>query len=106
MATTVVNLKTDPYDVYIGRQPGQDLHFGNPFSHVNSSYAKVRVTTRADAVRQFEAWVSGRHWEDLEPERRKWIVDTLHTLKGKVLGCFCKPQDCHGDILAIMADAS
>jgi hypothetical protein len=23
----------------------------------------------------------------------------LHELKGKKLGCWCKPQACHGDIL-------
>ena len=23
----------------------------------------------------------------------------LHELKGKTLGCFCKPKRCHGDIL-------
>ncbi|WP_219821312.1 DUF4326 domain-containing protein [Methylobacter tundripaludum] len=24
----------------------------------------------------------------------------LYKLAGKKLGCFCKPEDCHGDILA------
>ena len=26
-------------------------------------------------------------------------------LKGKTLGCFCKPLACHGDVLAYIADA-
>ena len=26
-------------------------------------------------------------------------INDLHELKGKTLGCFCKPQPCHGDIL-------
>jgi hypothetical protein len=25
-------------------------------------------------------------------------------LKGKTLGCWCKPEACHGDILAELAD--
>jgi hypothetical protein len=25
-------------------------------------------------------------------------------LKGKVLGCWCKPDACHGDVLAELAD--
>ena len=26
-------------------------------------------------------------------------------LKGKVLGCWCAPQSCHGDVLAELADS-
>jgi hypothetical protein len=26
-------------------------------------------------------------------------------LKGKTLGCFCKPLACHGDVLAYIADS-
>lgn len=38
-------------------------------------------------------------------ECEKWFWTTelpgqLHELKGKVLGCFCKPQRCHCDFLA------
>jgi hypothetical protein len=25
-------------------------------------------------------------------------------LKGKVLGCFCKPKECHGDILVELVE--
>jgi hypothetical protein len=28
----------------------------------------------------------------------------LHELKGKRLGCYCKPKRCHGDFLANLAD--
>jgi hypothetical protein len=27
------------------------------------------------------------------------MVRNLFRLKGRTLGCFCKPLDCHGDIL-------
>lgn len=28
----------------------------------------------------------------------------LHELKGKVLGCWCAPNSCHGDVLTELAD--
>ena len=27
------------------------------------------------------------------------LLSCLGELKGKVLGCFCKPKACHGDVL-------
>ena len=41
---------------------------------------------------------------------REWIMQQtdlladLHELKGKTLGCWCKPRWCHGDVLAELAD--
>ena len=29
----------------------------------------------------------------------------LPELKGKVLGCWCAPEGCHGDVLAELADS-
>ena len=28
----------------------------------------------------------------------------IQELEGKVLGCWCKPQDCHGDVLVELID--
>jgi hypothetical protein len=28
------------------------------------------------------------------------LMDALEELKGKKLGCWCKPKECHGDVLA------
>lgn len=28
------------------------------------------------------------------------LMASLHELKGKILACWCKPEPCHGDILA------
>ena len=30
---------------------------------------------------------------------RPELLDALHELKGKRLGCYCKPAACHGDVL-------
>ena len=32
------------------------------------------------------------------------LVDDVHELRGKILGCWCSPKACHGDILAEAAD--
>jgi hypothetical protein len=49
--------------------------------------------------------------EEVIQKYRQWILanPTLiaqlgRELKGKTLGCWCKPNACHGDILAELAD--
>lgn len=86
--TTVVNLKHDQYDVYIGRAgKGQDGYFGNPYPLLNNS---VRGLT----LKAYKEYFDKRIKDDPEFKRR------IHELKGKTLGCFCKPHACHGDIIA------
>jgi hypothetical protein len=89
--TRVVHCKREPYDIYIGR-PGP---WGNPFSHQEGTLAKFKVATRDAAVARYEEWL--QH----QPE----LLARLPQLQGKVLGCWCKPQACHGDVLARLADA-
>ena len=98
MKTNVVHHKKKPYDVYIGRDHNNpDQHWGNPFV--------IPIHGDRDVViSQFEKWIKGELCEDLEPKRREWILDNIHNLKGKILGCWCAPKACHGDILAKMAD--
>jgi hypothetical protein len=83
--TTVVNIYKDKYDQYIGRAgKGQDGYFGNPFSN----------KTRLENIEDFKAYFYNRLEKDSEFKRR------VLELKGKSLGCFCKPQACHGDVIA------
>lgn len=111
MPTTVVNVAKKPLGgqfpestVYIGRRP-DGMHFGNPFPFYEGTVAKgPRVATREESVTCFEAWLRGEAFEDVEPERRQWILEHLHELRDQVLGCHCKPLACHGDILAKFAD--
>jgi hypothetical protein len=105
MGTSVANLRKAKYDVYIGRQ-SFGMHFGNPFSHLANSLASVKVASREEAVACFETWLRGIEHAEVEPERRLWILNSLPMLKGKVLGCYCFPKACHGDVLAKMAEAS
>ena len=98
--TTVVNVKKEEYDIYIGRPSSTyhhpefgtwSLHFGNPF-------IIRRDGNRKTVIKKFEKWIKGEDYKRLYPERRKWILKNLCKLKGQRLGCFCKPKACHGDI--------
>jgi hypothetical protein len=81
-------MKVEKYDVYIGRKS----KWGNPFSHKkNSKYAKFFVDTAQEAVECYRNWIT-------EGDGKHLLAD-LHELKGKRLGCFCKPHPCHGDVL-------
>lgn len=91
MSTKVVNLRKEKYDVYIGRpSAGKPLGFGNPF----------RIGPDGDrnvVCDKHEAWLRGVAFTDFMQAERQWILDHLHELKGKTLGCFCKPARCHGE---------
>jgi|SRR5208282_1940431 len=104
--TTVVNLRKESYDVYIGRRRKEKFHYGNPFTHHIHSCAKVLVHSREESILAFSHWLKGDYMPEIEPDRRVWILANLKELKGKRLGCFCKPKACHGDVLAELADVS
>jgi len=88
--TTVVHCKKKSYDIYIGR-PSQ---FGNPYSHLSGTLAEFKVDTREEAIEKYREYILGR------PD----LLALLPTLKGKRLGCFCRPQRCHGDVLIELID--
>ncbi len=80
--THVVNVdKNEDYDVYIGR--GSD--WGNP-------YAIGIDGDRDEVIRKYQY--------DFDRGYLKSSKEKLLTLRGKTLGCHCKPAACHGDILA------
>ncbi len=76
--TIVVNKYKSKYSVYIGR----GSKWGNPF-------VIGRDGTREEVIEKYEKYL--RSNSDL--------MASLSELKGEVLGCFCKPQACHGDVL-------
>ena len=88
MTCRVVHLSHEPYDVYIGR--GRGSIWGNPFSHKDGTLAQFKTATRKEAVERFEEYLL----------TNSELLEQLVTLKGKVLGCWCKPKSCHGDIIA------
>lgn len=91
----VVHFKKQPYDVDITR-PGP---WGNPFSHKPSKYAIAIVGSRQQAIAAFEDWLLNS-----PDEKAVWMREHLDDLRGKVLGCWCAPQQCHGEVLARLAN--
>ena len=81
----VVHINKEKYDVYIGR-PSK---WGNPYSHKDDTLAEFKVRTRKEAIDKYEQYLLNN------PN----LIADLHELKGKILGCWCKPKTCHGDIL-------
>lgn len=74
----VVHCKKSKYDVYIGR-PSK---WGNPFEIGKDG-------DREEVIKKYREWILTQ--EDL--------LNQLYVLKGKILGCWCYPLKCHGDIL-------
>jgi hypothetical protein len=79
----VVHHKRKPFDTYVGR-PSK---FGNPFTIGKDG-------DRNEVVAKYKEWIQ------TQPE----LLASLSELKGKVLGCWCAPSLCHGDILAELAN--
>jgi len=95
--TRVVNIKretkykskksTNKYE-YIGR----GSYWGNP----HSMYEKG--ASREEVIRKYKYDFDN----DMFPNKKK---SEVYKLAGKRLGCFCKPQACHGDVLADFLNA-
>ncbi|MGK7344994.1 MAG: DUF4326 domain-containing protein [Candidatus Nitrospinota bacterium M3_3B_026] len=95
MKTTVVNVKHGPCDVYIGRPhpryPGGSI-WGNPY--------KTPPFSRPESIRKYRRHIKRKLKEN--PELR----EELEKLRGKRLGCWCKPYPCHGDVLVELLEGS
>lgn len=83
--TTVVNIKHDNYDTYIGL----GTRWGNRFVKRNMTNKE-----RSEVCDKYKQWF----WDNN-------LVYHIHELEGKVLGCHCKPKQCHGDFLARVANS-
>ena len=89
----------DPDYVYIGR----GSRYGNPFTHRPSLYRDVvYVESREDAVQAYRLWLTDDTVE--VPGWRKPTREEVRSLRGRKLICFCKPEACHGDVLAELAE--
>jgi len=83
MSGKVVHCRRKPFDVYIGR-PSK---WGNPFMIGQDG-------NREEVISKYERWL----------ETQPKLLADLPELRGKVLGCFCAPLPCHGDILLRLAE--
>lgn len=74
----VVHCKKSQYDVLIDRTS----KWGNPFV--------IGVDgTRSEVIQKFRDWALSN----------KKFMESLDELDDKVLGCWCKPEACHGDVI-------
>ena len=109
--TKIVNLKTEEFDEYIGRgteyhthmlaegiNPGEKGWLGNPhpigWCDICRDYH-----TRSECIMKFKNDFYKKINSD--EEFRKAVF----ALRGKRLGCYCKPEECHGDIIKEWIDS-
>jgi hypothetical protein len=81
--TTVVNIRQEKADVYIGRPS----LWGNPF-------VIGRDGTRDEVIAKYRSYLVNH----------PFLLNCVFELKGKKLGCYCKPLACHGDVLIEMIE--
>ncbi len=79
--TKLVHLKKSRYDVLIAR-PSK---WGNPFT--------VAEYGRGACIELYREWLYKQIVDGAI------IEDEILELDGKVLGCWCHPKPCHGDVL-------
>lgn len=110
--TTVVNVKVanirpryhslkewmdDDNNIYIGRA-GVVFVDGKRFPPVSSPFANPfkigKDGTRAEVIDKYRQHLF----------QCPHLLALLPTLRGKCLGCWCKPEQCHGDVLRQLLD--
>ena len=89
----------DENNVYIGRAgivfiekvrfPKIKSEWANPFKVKKEG--REGKDGRENCLIEYEEYIRGKI--------KKEGIEELKKLKGKVLGCWCKPEKCHGDIL-------
>ena len=88
-ARFVVHVRKAKFDVYIGRVCAEfpQSKWANPFKIGPDG-------NRREVITKYHKWILTR------PD----LLCALEELKGKVLGCWCKPDECHGDVLSMLAN--
>ena len=123
----------DPQNVYIGRAgvvfvpnpdgtkerfPKKSSPFANPFkvkakakakananakTNANASIAMPntkKTLTRAESLALYDKYIREKLSKDAA------LRNALEALRGKQLGCWCKPEACHGDVLVRLLTAN
>lgn len=89
---------SDKNNVYIGRDmsyyiPGAvGSVWGNPFvvAKPGKKYkTNIKLYSLDESLIKYKQYI----------ESNPTLLARLHELNGKVLGCWCKPNRCHGDVL-------
>jgi len=110
MSTVIINVKVanirpkyhnlkewmdDANNIYIGRK-GIVFINGQRFPNENSIWHNPfkisQGMSRNEAIQKYKKYI-------IEKIKKENLFDELKKLKGKNLGCWCKPNSCHGDVL-------
>ena len=94
-STNIVNLKSvdikewlkDERNVYIGRATDGKGEWGNPFKLKDFNFDRLKV------LALYEVYL----------RTNKDLFERVVNLKDKVLGCWCSPERCHGEVLHHLA---
>ena len=85
----------DPGHAYVGRNVRIGVKGGGAFSTGRSKWANPFKAWGGDheaAVAKYRTYIANRIAKDP-------VTYDLGELRGKVLGCWCKPKACHADVL-------
>jgi hypothetical protein len=86
----VVHCMKEKFDVYVGRKQKnfpEGSKWGNPFYLSDES-------KREEVLDKYINWLM----------TKDELLNQIHELKGKKLGCWCAPKLCHAEILAKLAN--
>ena len=82
---------------------GRPSKWGNPYKVAYARFGGTnwrpvgeRLYTQEEAVAKYREYILTR------PD----LLAALPELKGRVLGCWCKPLPCHGDVLVELVEAT
>ena len=106
---SLIDWLEDKNHVYVGRnmtfyvKGAEKSEFANPFKvktqskiaqQGNFANKKDYSNGLSTSLEKYEEWLRDKCAKDKDVKKR------LLSLRGKVLGCWCKPAGCHGDVMA------
>ena len=80
----IVHCERSKFDVYIGRA----CH-GRSRSKWANPFVIGKDGTRQEVIAKYRAWIL----------KQPNLIQALHELDGKILGCWCGTKPCHGQVL-------
>ena len=102
MGIRVFNVNNEDYfgdNVYLIHRP----HIlGNPYTHIRDKQTKAQfvVSTREESIKRYSHYFDIMYGRNLKFTE---IIDEIYSKyrKGEeiLLGCYCYPQSCHGDVI-------
>lgn len=100
----VYNRLNEDYSSYKNNYPiFRGTILGNPYTDkpLKKTLAIFQVSSREEAIKKYREWfdISYQH----KPAFKKIIDEIYEKYKNKediYLECYCKPLDCHGDVIA------